>query len=401
MPYKLAKFTLFSGPVKSRKTFHAVRVLNSARASGFKHNGNFLVVKHPMDDVGSPGKIGGHEAYVLEHPNGIAELITDETRAILISGISHFKKEEGIVDLVDSLVRSGRNVIGYGLNLDSEGWPYGSMADLMAISDDVKVLKAICGDGFCELPAGRSIKIDRDYEPRCVTHFSKQGGRPRHGKLMVKTGPMYVGKTTTLGDLVAEEELRQNEFMVFNYAADNRYSETGKCATHDRAEFDSIGVTNGQEVYDRVIRNPNVKTVFIDESQFIGLKDEPLKGLYMPVHNLLSEGYDIVVFGLARTYNRKRFGETSALMCLADEVEVMYGICVDCKNHPSTESQRMIHIKGKSSIPAPFEGEIEVVGGAEDLGREVFYRSVCLRDLKFDGASYGDNRYNGRFNQLE
>jgi thymidine kinase len=100
--------------------------------------------------------------------------------------------DEGIVPVVESMVDKNLVVIVNGLNQDYLGRPFGPMPTLMALSDDVRMLRAICqvcGDEAVKtqrlhadgspagpdeqliLPGGfeQDREVDR-YEARCRRH---------------------------------------------------------------------------------------------------------------------------------------------------------------------------------------------------------------------------------------
>lgn len=105
----------------------------------------------------------------------------------------------GIVEAVETLRASGRQVIASGLALDFAGRPFGSMADLLVRADEVEMLTAICmvcgGEATRtqRLVRGRPAAIDdplviiggfdgeapETYEARCLRHH--EVGAPRAG----------------------------------------------------------------------------------------------------------------------------------------------------------------------------------------------------------------------------
>ncbi len=72
----------------------------------------------------------------------LAQLIHDDTQVIGIDEIQFFPHD--IVLLVDKLVTEGRRVIAAGLDLDFRGLPFGCMPVLLALSDEIIKLKAVC-----------------------------------------------------------------------------------------------------------------------------------------------------------------------------------------------------------------------------------------------------------------
>ena len=57
MPFNQSKIVAYTGPPKSRKSWHLISKLTCAQKSGLRNYYDFLVVKHSDDDKHSPGKI--------------------------------------------------------------------------------------------------------------------------------------------------------------------------------------------------------------------------------------------------------------------------------------------------------------------------------------------------------
>lgn len=73
-----------------------------------------------------------------------------------------FMSEE-IIGVLEKLANLGVRVIVSGLDLDSEGAPFGPMGDLLARADSVTKLAAVCtapiqGAGVCGKPATKSFR---------------------------------------------------------------------------------------------------------------------------------------------------------------------------------------------------------------------------------------------------
>lgn len=89
--------------------------------------------------------------------------------------------EPDLVDVCNRLAESGKRVIVAGLDLDYLGRPFGPMPALMAVSEEVTKLNAICMD--CGGPACRSERIvagddavvsigaTDKYQAKCRKHF--------------------------------------------------------------------------------------------------------------------------------------------------------------------------------------------------------------------------------------
>ncbi|QDP41678.1 thymidine kinase [Radiobacillus deserti] len=137
------------------------------------HNGNAIlaVPVHSSEEI-------------LEH--------IDETIDVIgIDEVQFF--DEKIVNIVDQLADSGYRVIAAGLDSDFRGEPFGPMPKLMALSESVTKLNAICP--VCGSPASRTQRLingkpasyddpiilvgaSESYEPRC-RHHHEVPNKPR------------------------------------------------------------------------------------------------------------------------------------------------------------------------------------------------------------------------------
>lgn len=134
-------------------------------------------------------------AIPIESSAEILGHIDDEIDIVGIDEAQFF--DEGLIDVVDTLAKDGKRVIIAGLDTDFRGEPFGIMPELMAFSESVTKLNAICP--ICSSPASRTQRLingkpasyndpvilvgaSESYEPRCRRHHEV----PNHPKLKVK-----------------------------------------------------------------------------------------------------------------------------------------------------------------------------------------------------------------------
>lgn len=113
----------------------------------------------------------------------IFEHIDDKTEIVGIDEVQFF--DESIIDIAGELANRGILVIAAGLDTDFRGEPFGPMPKLMALSEYVTKLNAICAK--CGSPATRTQRLinekpasyddpvilvgaSESYEPRCRHH---------------------------------------------------------------------------------------------------------------------------------------------------------------------------------------------------------------------------------------
>ncbi|QTN00879.1 thymidine kinase [Sediminibacillus dalangtanensis] len=121
----------------------------------------------------------------------ILDYIDADVDVIGIDEVQFFDEE--IVGIVDELANHGHRVIVAGLDTDFRGEPFGPVPELMALSESVTKLNAICP--VCGSPASRTQRLIDDkpasyddpiilvgasesYEPRC-RHHHEVPNRPR------------------------------------------------------------------------------------------------------------------------------------------------------------------------------------------------------------------------------
>ena len=148
------------GSMFSGKTQELIRRLKRLRVAKKK----FKVFKPAIDIRYKKNKIVSHNkdsisATVVNNIAEIQNLISDE-EVIAIDEAQFF--DETLISLCNDLANKGKRIIICGLDMDYLGVPFGIMPSLMAISDSITKLHAICSD--CGDTANYSYRksIDQD-----------------------------------------------------------------------------------------------------------------------------------------------------------------------------------------------------------------------------------------------
>ena len=169
--------TVITGPMFAGKTTELIR-----RLKRYQYAGKSVLLFKPTLDVRSPKGIvkthSGEEMVAIEVSDS-SEIIDHLSRfegisAIGIDEVQFF--DDGIIEVIKTMVYSGYDVFVSGLDMDFMGRPFGVVPYLLAIADDVYKLKAVCV--VCGADATHSFKKKRDsllievggsdiYEPRC------------------------------------------------------------------------------------------------------------------------------------------------------------------------------------------------------------------------------------------
>lgn len=93
--------------------------------------------------------------------------------------------DEGIVSVVQKIVNCGDEVICAGLNMDRFGQPFGYVPHLMAISDEIILLKTKCKCGddsyisYCSESGEQILVGAQQYEPLCRNCWLEKRARQK------------------------------------------------------------------------------------------------------------------------------------------------------------------------------------------------------------------------------
>lgn len=118
------------------------------------------VFKPLIDDRYSEDSVVSHDgksvhAQPIEWSKDILKLVDYDTDVVAIDEIQFF--DEAIVSVVKLLAERGEQVIFAGLDMDFRGEPFHPVPELMAISESVTKLNAICM--VCGAPASRTQRL--------------------------------------------------------------------------------------------------------------------------------------------------------------------------------------------------------------------------------------------------
>lgn len=146
---------------------------------------------------------------------------------------------------------------------------------------------------------------------------------------VITSGSMYAGKTTELIRRVRNFILAKRKAVVFQPTIAKRYSDDEVIVSHDGLRFDAIHADNPLEIlWYAEMHHPSV--IAIDEAQFYD------HSLVEVVQELANRGHYLIVAGLSQTSEGKPFGIMPQILCAADNITSVYGICVVC-GEPSTK----------------------------------------------------------------
>jgi len=188
MSKKTGTLTVYAGPMYAGKTTALIAELEDSLES----NSNVLVVKPSIDNRYSDEDIVSHDGVSLQKVTGhkVKRLPTDgeivpkdmENIDVLLIDEAQFFTEL-CYNWVPAYLERGVNVVAVGLDMDSEGRPFGSMPFLLSLANNVYKLVGVCTvcsdeatRTFRKLSARSSDQVliggAETYEPRCLNCWS-------------------------------------------------------------------------------------------------------------------------------------------------------------------------------------------------------------------------------------
>ena len=170
------------------------------------------------------------------------------------------------------------------------------------------------------------------------------------GWIEVITGSMYCGKSEELIRRVRRAKIAKQQVQVFKPTIDDRYHKAN-VASHNGEQLEAIPIDHADEILEKI--NPDGDVIAIDEANFF---DQRLIGV---CEDLADQGFRVIVAGLDRDFRGQPFGPMPELMALAEYVDKLHAICVQCGN-PASRTQRLI--AGK---PAQYDDPIILVGAID------------------------------------
>ncbi|MEY8644396.1 thymidine kinase [Staphylococcus arlettae] len=147
-----------------------------------------VVFKPAIDDRYHKDKIVSHNGNAIEAINitTASEILRHDLSEVDVIGIDEVQFfEDEVVNIAEQLAARGHRVITAGLDMDFRGEPFKPIPELLAVSEVVTKLQAVCA--VCgasssrtqRLIDGKPAKIDdpiilvganESYEPRCRAH---------------------------------------------------------------------------------------------------------------------------------------------------------------------------------------------------------------------------------------
>ncbi|MDY3007127.1 thymidine kinase [Anaerococcus sp. AGMB00486] len=147
----------------------------------------------------------------------------------------------------------------------------------------------------------------------------------KQAKLIVHTGSMFSGKTTSLWRELYRMKIAGYKTVAFKPSVDSRH-EDEKIISHDNLELDALKIDSINDILEYSSRN-EVDAIGIDEVQFFPDNPTEIVECFL---KLMKSHITIVVSGLDMDYKARPFEIVKELMPIADELIKHHAICASC-----------------------------------------------------------------------
>ena len=177
------------------------------------------------------------------------------------------------------------------------------------------------------------------------------------GRLELIIGCMFSGKSTEMIRRLKRYKAINKNILVINSSKDIRNPQA-VLQTHDNITFDCVKTHSLLELFS-TYKIQSVDIIAIDEAQFFS-------HLKVFIEGVLELNKHVIVAGLDGDFKQNVFGELLYLIPLADEVDKLKAMCMECNN----------------GTLGPFTKRIIDNTEQELVGSNEMYKSVCRIHLK-------------------
>ena len=152
-----------------------------------------------------------------------------------------------------------------------------------------------------------------------MTPFETGQARVR-GSIEVICGSMFSGKTEELMRRLRRAKIAGLRTEIFKPTIDTRYAQE-EVVSHDRNSIASTPIDTAESL---LLHASDVDVIGIDEAQFFDPR------LPQVVEQLADQGIRVILAGLDMDFKRQPFGPMSTLCAIADSVDKIHAICIEC-----------------------------------------------------------------------
>ena len=152
-----------------------------------------------------------------------------------------------------------------------------------------------------------------------MTPFETGQARVR-GSIEVICGSMFSGKTEELMRRLRRAKIAGLRTEIFKPTIDTRYAQE-EVVSHDRNSIASTPIDTAESL---LLLASDVDVIGIDEAQFFDPR------LPQVVEQLADQGIRVILAGLDMDFKRQPFGPMPTLCAIADSVDKIHAICIEC-----------------------------------------------------------------------
>lgn len=145
------------------------------------------------------------------------------------------------------------------------------------------------------------------------------------GKLIIHTGSMFSGKTSSLEKDVKRFKIAGYKTVAFKPSVDTRYT-TSEIVTHDKTTLEAI-LVNGIDEIIEYCKEFNPDVIGIDEVQFLG---GGIVKIVEGINEFLANDTTVILAGLDIDFSGHPFEIVKELMPFADYLYKHHAVCVKC-----------------------------------------------------------------------
>lgn len=163
------------------------------------------------------------------------------------------------------------------------------------------------------------------------------------GKLILHTGSMFSGKTSSLEKDVKRFKIAGYKTIAFKPSVDTRYSNS-EIVSHDMTSMEAILVKDIDDIVDYCKKIlPDV--IAIDELQFL---EGNIEDILYAINGFLDKDITVVLAGLDMDYTGQAFEIVKELMPVSDYLYKHHAVCVRCgtdgwvSNRKTKDKERII-----------------------------------------------------------
>lgn len=146
------------------------------------------------------------------------------------------------------------------------------------------------------------------------------------GSIEIICGSMFSGKTEELIRRLRRTKYAKQKLQVFKPVIDNRY-DPDAVVSHEGFTIECVAIDRAHHIL--YLLNEDTSVVGIDEIQFF--EDDIIE----VVQELADRGKRVICAGLDQDFLAKGFGPMPELLAIAEKVDKISAICMQCGNNAS------------------------------------------------------------------